>query len=151
MLASIVYMIGCAFVAGILSSLLIMFKPVKERDETKPWRTFALVYIFVAAAPYGYIEILSRAYGHNMEAAITKAYDSTSFVGPLRYYRVMSCRKESARVLIIGTDKTDWGGDDSPVISVQLVKDGDKWKPDSYKILTSGKLNQDNLVLPPFW
>lgn len=151
MLASIVYMIGCAFVAGVLASLLIMFKPVKERDETRPWRTFGLVYIVVLIAPYCYIEALTRSYGKPMESAISKAYDATNFTGPLKYYRVMSCRNSTARVLLIGSDKTDWGGDDTPVVSVQMVKDGDHWKAETYKVLTSGKLNQDNLVLPPFW
>lgn len=151
MLASIVYMIGCAFVAGILASVFIMLKPVKDRDDTKPWRTFILVYLFVIASPYAYIEVVTRSYGQSMEAALNKAYDATSFTGPMRYYRVMSCRKDTARCIIVGTDKTEWGGDDTPVMSVNMIKDGDKWKADSYKILTSGKLNQDSLVLPPFW
>jgi hypothetical protein len=152
MLGVVVYLVGCAVVAGILASLLVMLRPVKDRDETKPWLTFVFSYIFVVAAPYIYVEVVTNMYGPPMKNAVEKGYGAAKFNGPMKYYRITGYTKESARVLVVGSDVEPWGGSDEPVVSVVVRRDkSGSWVADSYKVLTSGRLNQDNLVLPPYF
>lgn len=151
MLGTIFYALGCFAAAMILSSIIVMTRSIEARDEAKPWKTFIFMFIFCLAAPFGYCEILTRAYGKSMESAINKAYDSTPCNGPLRYYRVVSCHKDEAHALVVGTDNGDYNVE-SPVISVNLVRDKKgNWKPDTFKVLTSGRLNQDAFVFPPYY
>jgi len=152
MLGTVAYLIICAIVAGILASLLVMFRPVKDRGETKPWISFIFCYIFVVIAPYAYIEVITKMYGTPMEDAVAKGYAAAQFNGPIKYYRIVSYDKQTARVLVVGTDVAEWGGTENPVVSVVLRKEHNgSWAADSYKVLTSGRLNQDNLVLPPYF
>lgn len=152
MLGTIFYAIGCFAVAAVISSLLIMMKPVHVRDESKPWVTFILVYLVVLAAPYGYCEFLTRQYGQAIEPAVKKAYASVNCNGPMRYFRLTSYHGHVAKALLVGSDKADWGGMESPVISVTLNKSSDgSWQAESYKVLSSGRLNQDCFVFPPYY
>lgn len=152
MLGTIFYAIGCFFSAAVLATLLVVMKPMRSRDDAKPWKTFIGSFIFCLAAPFLYCEALTKAFGVPMADAVQKAYAESGINGPMRYYRVTSCNSDGAKVLVVGTDKQNWGGTDSPVISVTLVKDtSGKWKADSYRVMTSGRLNQDALVFPPYY
>jgi len=152
MLGTIFYAVGCFFAAAVLATILVVFRPMHKRDELKPWKTFIFSFIFCLAAPFGYCEILTRAFSTPMVGAIDKAYAQSGINGAMRYYRLTSYGGDSAQVLIVGTDNQSWGGKESPVISVSLSKNshGD-WKADSYRILSSGRLNQDAFVFPPYY
>ncbi len=136
----------------VLSSLIIMTRSTHARDEGKPWKTFIVTFVFCLAAPYGYCEALTRMYGKPMEGAIKRAYAAANFTGAMRYYRVVSYHTNTARALLVGTDKEEWGGVETPVVSVTLSKrDDGTWKSESYRIVTSGRLNQDGFVFPPYY
>lgn len=152
MLGTIFYAIGCFAAAAVLSSLVVMMRPMTKRDDLKPWKTFIFMFILCLAAPFGYCEVLTKAYGKPMEPAIAHAYENSGINGAMRYFRITSFHKDTAKALVVGSDKQDWGGQDSPVISVTLSKKEDgTWKAESFKVLSSGRLNQDSFIFPPYY
>ena len=152
MLGTLFYAIGCFFCAMVLASLLVVMRPMRARDESKPWKTFIFSFIFCLAAPFGYCEVLTLAFSTPMKPAIEKAYDQSGFNGPLRYARLISYHGDVAKAILVGTDNSNWGGQESPVISVTLSKNNvGEWKADSYRVMSSGRLNQDSFVFPPYY
>jgi hypothetical protein len=152
MIGTIIYAIACFAAAGVLATLLILTRPIKIRDELKPWKTFIFMWIFCLALPYGYCEFLTRMHGKAMSDAIELAYEKGNFNGPLRYFRLTSFKQTAAKAIIVGSDIDPLMGEESPVMSVNLVKEQDgNWRAASYKILTSGRLNQDSFVFPPYY
>lgn len=136
----------------LLASFVLMLRSPSRRDEGKPWFTFIWVYLLVLAAPYIYCEVLTRKYGPLMDSSIQAAYKSASFSGPMRYYRLTGFKGTSATAIVIGNDNQSWGGNENPVIKVTLeLKNDGKWKAESFKVMSSGRLNQDNFVFPPFY
>ena len=83
---------------------------------------------------------------------IQDAYDGSEITGPLQYFRLVGYRPEKeATALVIGSERESWGGTDRPVLSVHLVKEGDSWKAESYKIVSCERLSKDGYTFPPYW
>lgn len=142
----------CAAIAGILTVVSTVFRPIHRKGDSKPWYAMFGFFIFVFSLPYIYTEGLTKVYGPKMKAAIVDAYDSCEIQGPMHYFRIVGYRPDKeATALVIGSERQSWGGTDRPVVSVHLVKDGDQWKADSYKIVSCDRLNKDGYTFPPYW
>lgn len=148
----IVYLLACFAVAGVLTFLFVMMRPVNSRDELKSWRVLLTLYIVCLGLPYAWGEVLTRAVGDNMKSTVSKALDSAGIDGDLSYYRVIMYTGQSARVVAVAHEKTsDWGGSDKPVVAMTLVKDGSGWRTDSYRIINSFDQHLDGFTFPPYY
>lgn len=136
----------------LLGGLFLAFKSPKRTDDVKMSTVYLWTFLLCAAAPYVYVEVQTASKGKDLHAAVEATYSATPFNGEMRYYKVLSCSSNHAHVLLVGDDKADWGGLEHPVLSVNLNKDSSgKWKADKYTVLASGRLNEDRLVLPPYF
>lgn len=151
MIGAIVYLLGCLIVAFILTTIYVMMRPVHSRDELKSWRVFTIFYVLVLAAPYGYAEIMTRLVGGPMKSAVADALDDSDCGGDLKYYKVIRYNGTTARVIAVTEGSASWGGTDKPVVAMTLEKEGDKWKVDSYLIVSSFKSGQDGFTFPPYF
>jgi hypothetical protein len=142
----------CLLVASILTVMSTVFRPIHKKGDSKPWYAFMAFFAFCFSLPYIYTEGLTKLYGQKMKVAITEAYDSCEIRGPMHYFRVIGFRPDKeAEALVIGSERESWGGTDRPILSVHLVKQGDSWVADSYKIVSCDRLNKDGYVFPPYW
>lgn len=151
MFSYIAYAIVAFVVALALTLLGVVVRPLKNRDEQRPGRVLLTYFILSLVLPYIAVEVMTRAVGKNMKDAIEAAYDEAHFQGPMLYYKVLYFAGSRAKALAVGEEKQDWGGMDRPVVNVNLVKKGDKWVCDSYRIVCSDRLNKDGIVFPPYW
>lgn len=151
MFTLIFYTSVCAAVAGILTVLSTLFKPIHKKGDSKPWLNLLGFFIVCFAAPFVYTESLTKMYGPKMDAAIKDAYSSCEIEGPMHYYRVIGFRPTEATAIVIGSERESWGGTDRPILAVHLVKEGEKWQADSYHIVYCGRLNKDGYIFPPYW
>jgi|GEM_PF-4600874 len=114
MIQMIGYLIGCLVGAGILTFLYAMTRPIRARGEMKSWKTIVGFFIVLVLAPYAWGEVLTRLYGKGMKepivAVLVAVLDDLKVNGGLRYYRVVSCWHDKARVIAVGTDQESWGG-----------------------------------------
>lgn len=151
MFGALFYAIGCFFVAGILTFISTMFRPIQDKGESRPWRAFIVWMILVLSAPYVYAEILTQTVGKSMTKAIKEGYDSVDINGPMQTSKVIWYTPHSAKVIVIGLEKVSWGGTDRPIAVLNLKKDGLNWKVDSYRLVYSDRLNKDGISFPPYW
>lgn len=146
------YTIVCAALAGVLTVVSQIFRPIHKKGDSKPWYAWFFFFIIVFSLPYAYTEGLTKTYGAKMKDAIADAYDSSEIQGPMHYYRIIGYRPDKeATAIVIGSEKESWGGTDRPIVSVHLVKEGDAWKADSCTIVACQRLNRDGYDFPPYW
>jgi hypothetical protein len=152
MFTLLAYAGGCAIIAGILTVLSTIFRPIHKKGDSKPWYAAFAFFVLVFSIPYAYTEGLTKMFGAKMQVAIRDAYDSSEIQGPMKYFRIIGYRPEKeATAFVIGSEKESWGGTDRPVLQVHLIKEGEGWKADSYKILSCDRLNKDGYTFPPYW
>ena len=151
MFGALFYCIGCFFIAGILTFFTAMFRPIQDKGESRPWRAFIVWMVLVTAAPYVYAEVLTQTVGKNMTKAIKEGYDSADIQGKMQTYKVIWYTPTTAKVIVIGLEKVSWGGTDRPLAVLNLKKDGQTWKVDSYRLVYSDRLNKDGISFPPYW
>ncbi|MCH8977679.1 MAG: hypothetical protein IH945_00345 [Armatimonadetes bacterium] len=145
------YMIGCLIPAAVLTLFVSLVRPIKGLDTFFSWRWLLGFYLVALAAPYGYTEILTRIYGDPMEEAVERTMVGASNMGTLDYYKVFSCRDGKARVIAVGIEKSDWGGDERPVMGINLELNGDVWEAVEFNWVTSEQRSKDSITLPPYW
>lgn len=142
----------CAVVAGILTVMSTIFRPIHRKGDSKPWYAMFGFFIVAFAAPYIYTEGITKLYGSKMKSAIAEVYEGSEIRGPMKYFRVIGYRPDKeATAYVIGSEKESWGGTDRPVLQVHLVDEKGCWKVDSYKILSCDRLNKDGYTFPPYW
>lgn len=151
MIGIIVYILSCFAAAVTLTFLYVMMRPVRSRDELKSWRVLLIMYIVCLGGPYAYAEVMTKLVGGPMANAVNTAIDESEVGGDLQYYKVLTYNGHSARVIAVTHGKAEWGGTDKPVIAMTLQKSGDKWKLDSYRIVSSWHTGDDAFTFPPYY
>jgi hypothetical protein len=143
---------GIAFFAALFMTMLyIMTRRFEFRDEARPARVFIIWFVIALIGPYAFVETLTRTVGTRMKDVVGQVYDDADFSGPLLYYKVVFYTGSKAKVVAIGEEKQSWGGMDHPVVAMNLVRDTEGWKLDTYRIVESDRLNKDGIIYPPFW
>ncbi|MCH7945830.1 MAG: hypothetical protein IIC73_07435 [Armatimonadetes bacterium] len=144
-------MIGCLVLAAILTVFISLVRPIKKLDTFLSWRWLLAFYVVALVVPYGYTEIMTRVYGGPMEAAVEETMLGASNMGVLDYYKVFSCRNGKARVIAVGIEKSDWGGDERPIMGINLELNDGIWEAVEFNWVTSEQRSKDSVTLPPYW
>lgn len=151
MIGAIVYILGCVAASLVLTCLYVMFRPVSSRDELKSWRVMGVMFVVSMLMPYGYAEVMSRIVGGKMESAVKASLEDAGVKGDLQYFRVVLYTGSTARIVAVANEKADWGGSDRPILAITLKKDGEKWKSDSYRVVSSFNRGSDGFTFPPYY
>lgn len=151
MLGLFFYAAGSFVVSMVLTFLYSMFRTVKARDEYKSWKVLAIFSALVFIGPYGYNEYLTRRYTKDMKQAVLDGMDDAGIVGELRYFRVISAKDTTARVIAVAVENQDWGGTERPVVAITLKKDNKGWRSDSFLVVNSISRNADSYTFPPYY
>lgn len=149
--SSIFYAIGCFVLASLLTIFKTMLRPSHMRDGQKAWVTFLVFFFVVGAAPYAFIEVLTKTQGPSMEKAVKAAYANIDVQGPMMYYRVTWYTGNAASVYVVGKELQAWGGYDHPVLQLTMKKVNGEWKTESFKAIDWPRLNKDGIVFPPMY
>jgi hypothetical protein len=141
----------CLVIAGAVTLVHSLMRPVHSKGESKSWKVLFTVFVICLTGPYGYIEVLTRSVGKDLKRAVEEGYADSGIQGPLQYFKVISYSGNKARVVVVGTERESWGGTDRPVVALTLVKDGSGWHSDSFNVVYSDRLNKDRSTMPPYW
>jgi len=144
--------IGAAIVlAAILTIVYALTRPISARGDLKTWRVMIGLTIFVAAVPYLWCEVLTKLYGRGMSTPIQEVMAELDIDGGLRYYRVITCYNNRARVVAVGQDNENWGGTEQPVVAINMRKENGEWQAESFNVVNSLNRNKDSYTFPPYW
>lgn len=152
MIGTIGYLIMCFFIAGVLTLLYALTRPINARGEMRSWRVLMSLFVVVVFVPYLWGEALTKLYGQGMKEPIEGVLDELQVSDGLRYYRVIRYSGKEARVIAVGEEKESWGGTEQPVVAISMKKNGKgQWVADSYTVVNSLKRNEDSMTFPPYW
>ena len=152
MVGMIGYMIACLVVAAVLTVFISLARPIKGLDTFFSWRWLLGLYVVALTAPYGYVEVMTEVYGKQMGESVEATMVNASKMGSLDYYKVLTYSDGKARVIAVGVEKSDWGGDERPVMGIDMVLDDDnQWEAVEFNWITSDQRSKDSITLPPYW
>lgn len=151
MLGIFAYLGATLVIAAVFTLVVVLFRPIKDRDEMRSWRVLLAFFLFTTGAPYVWCEVLTRIEGKQMQAAVAEVFDTLEVTEGMSYFRVLTLWKDRARVIAVGTDKEDWGGTDRAVVAISLKRTSGTWVADSYNVVQSLKRNRDGFTFPPYW
>ncbi len=147
----LVYLVGTTVVGSLVAFVIAMFKVGPGKPEFSFGKTLGACLLIVGALPFGYVEYLSRSKGPALRSAIHEWYRSDDAIeGKLVGQKVLAFTGSTATVLVIGQERSDWGGTDRPIIRLKLAKEGGKWKAEGAQVLRSFRLGKDEFIFPPY-
>lgn len=140
-----------AFAAAVVLTLVYsLFRPIKKHDEILSWRVLGALYVLALAAPYGYVEFMTRRHAAPMAAAVAETADEATTDGTLLFFKVFKCSENRARVIAVSRERSSWGGDERSVMAINMEKVGGKWESVEFNWVTSDQRNADSVSLPPY-
>ncbi len=151
MFGVVAYIGACMGVSGAITLLFVLSRPIHTRDDQRSWRLWIGLFVASIIAPYAFFEVMTRTVGAGMQPIVESTLDAEGIQGELRYYKVLFYTGKRAWVVAVGTEKTVWGGNDSPVVRMVLDKSGKEWELVSSNTVYSDNKNLDGIVFPPFW
>lgn len=151
MLGLFFYTAMCALASIVLTFLYSMMRSVQSRDEFKSWKVMVIFFALCFGGPYGYNEYLTRTVGADAKSAVADALYDAGIDGKISYYRVVSMKGQTARVIAVATENQDWGGTERPVVAVTIKRGPSGWKSDTYTVVNSLSRNADSYTFPPYY
>jgi len=151
MFGVILYIGACSAVAGAITFLWVITRPIHTRDEMRSWRVFGALMIIALSLPYGVFEALTGYVGKELDKGVEEAMMLEGIEGELRYYRVLWYDGHTAYVTAVGSEPSSWGGEDRPVLRITLEKTPKGWTATYAKVIYSDNRNKDGVVFPPYW
>jgi hypothetical protein len=151
MLGLFFYTAACVGVAIVLTFIYSMFRSVQSRDDYKSWRVMAIFFVLTFLAPYGYNEYLTRTASPGLKDAVLDGLFDADVKGDLNYFRIVSVKGDTARVIAVTTEHQDWGGTERPVVALTMKKDAKGWKSDTFLVVNSVSRNADSYTFPPYY
>jgi hypothetical protein len=151
MLGFLGYGIAAFAVAVVLTLLYSLFRPIKKHDDILSWRVLAILYVLTLAAPYTYVEVVTRMNGAEMKQSLEDLTFEATKDGEMLFYKVLKCDGEKARVIVVNRETSFWGGKERSVMAVNMEKNDGKWEAVEFNWVTSDQRNKDSVTLPPYW
>jgi len=151
MLSIGIYSIACFFAALLLTTIYVFCRPLHGREEVKSWRVMIVMFLLCYFGPYGYVEGMTHFFAKPMDKALKQAYYAADLHGDVTAEKLLFTNGHDARALVVGFEEEGWHLTDKPIVAVSLTEEDGKWKPVSYDVLQSDRMNRDSLVFPPYW
>lgn len=151
-LGMIAYLVGAIIVGAVLTIIMSIFRNVKSHDDFRSWRWMSLFAVLAALGPYVYAEGRTKIEGEGMQDAVDAVFKSAKVNGKVSYYKVMKSDAKSAKLIIVGKEKTTTNDRESCVLMATLKHDPKKgWKADSFEFVDSFDRGKDGITFPPYW
>lgn len=147
----LVYFVATVVVGSLLAFIIAMFKVGPGKPEFSFGKALAACLVFVGAGPFVYVEALSRMKRPMLEPAIHAWFQHDGAIdGKLVGEKVLLCSADSATVLLIGQERSTWGGWDRPIVRLRLGREKGKWAAKEATVLRSFRLDKDEFIFPPY-
>src|SRR5277367_131548 len=102
-----------------------MFGQTLSKSSDKSFARIRNCVLLSMVGPFVFAEILTKTVGSQLEPAITKTFAKMPVDGQIKYYRVTKFTGSSATVIAVAEEPDKWGGQDRPVVEIDLTKGTD--------------------------
>ena len=158
MIEWLVYLLTGAAAGFAIAFIYALFKVGPGKPEFPFGRALLICLVLAWGGPFGYVEVVTRLNSRQFDPVVKDYFegDDCPLKGSVKYYKVLYTTGDKALVYLVGDEPQSWGGNDSPVIKLNLKKTtkgssgNGGWDVDSWKLLRSDRLQKDNLVWPPY-
>jgi len=150
MIGSIFYAVGTFVVGFILTTIFVALRPLKTTAERKTWPILLLMMVLAGGTPFAFVEYNTKEYGPAMKAAVKGEWNFVDIDADLDYFKVLYIKNNRAKVLVAGTEEAAWGRDRC-FAHVDLIKVNGKWESEDHAVINSLRVNQDQIVFPPYY
>lgn len=143
-------MLGCLAVGFVLTIFVSLFRSTKNDNFKSGW-FIASFAVLAGLAPYIYHEYLTRKWSPVFEKAAKSVVSQAKVAGKLSYFRVVSANEERAKIVVVCSEKGQFGEPERAVLEVELKSAKGKWHPATYSFVNSFKRQKDGATMPPYW
>lgn len=141
-----------ALVAAIVVTLLLSWlTPMWKKDESRPGVTFAVSLFLLGAGPFFLTEVQTAVWGKELSEVAEHGYYEAGLGGELAYHKVVLFQGDRARLLVVGRQPSEWGGQERPSAWVFAHKDSVGWVLDRAEPINSDRARRDGIRFPPYW
>ncbi|HCE00741.1 MAG TPA: hypothetical protein DER07_06830 [Armatimonadetes bacterium] len=151
MFSMIVYSLGALATAIVVTLLIAGLTPLRRKDEARPGMTFAIALFLFGAGPFFLTEVQTAVWGRSLSEVAEEGYYEAGLGGELAYHKVVLFQGDRARLLVVGREPSEWGGEDRPSAWVYARKAPTGWVVDHATPINSDKERRDGIRFPPYW
>jgi len=144
------YMLGCLAVGFVLTIIVSLFRSTKNDNFKSGW-FIACFAVLAGLAPYGYHEFLTRKWAPLFEKTAKSVVSQAKVAGKMSYMRVVAADEFQAKILVVCSEKGQFGEPERTVMEVLLKNTNGKWHATTYSFVNSFKRQKDGSTLPPYW
>lgn len=145
------YGLACFAGASVVTVIVSLFRPIKQKDEFKSWRVLLVSFVLALALPYAYFEGLTKLKGKGMDVAYEDILVDADVAGEMVYFKVLEADGKSAKTLMVAEDKDEGGFPERAVFKVDLSRGKHGWEAESYEVVNSFARQKDGFTFPPYW
>lgn len=151
MIGFIFYGLACFFAAVLVTIVISLFRPIKQKDDFKSGRILLVSFVLALGIPYGYFEALTRLKGTGMDVAYEDILVDADVAGDMVYYKVINVKGDVAKTVMVAEDKDEGGMPERAVFEVELRNGKRGWEAESYEVVNSFARQKDGFTFPPYW
>ena len=86
-----------------------------------------------------------------MANAIVYALEDAEIYNKPEYYKILNFKEDTARVVLVVKERSEWGDIERTVMTMNLAKDEDGWSARKYRFVNSFHRQKDESTFPPYW
>ncbi|MFN3682664.1 MAG: hypothetical protein ACK41F_01885 [Fimbriimonadaceae bacterium] len=151
MFSMIVYSLGALATAIVVTLLVAWLTPLRRKDEARPGMTFAVTLFLFGAGPFFLSEVQTAVWGKPLAEVAEEGYYEAGLRGELAYHKVVLFQGDRARLLVVGREPSEWGGEERPSAWVVARKDPTGWVVETATPINSDRERRDGIRFPPYW
>jgi hypothetical protein len=145
------YLLAAIVVGFILTMGVSLFHPMKKLDDFKPLRWVIAMAVVAGAAPYGWIEYVTRQNQAELKPVVEYAVKVRKVRGPLLYWKVLYKNESRARVVAVAQEKSLFGNPERTVMSMDVEKVKKGWRTTDFEFVNSFSRSLDYSTFPPYF
>ena len=151
MVVLIGYLLAAVVAGFILTMVVSLFHPMKKLDDFKPLRWALALAVVAGAAPYGWIEYVTRKNEADLRPVVEYAVKVRQVKGPLTYFKVIWRDDDQAKIVAVATERSIWGNPERTVMSMDVKRDPKGWKTTDFEFVNSFSRSLDYATFPPYF
>ena len=158
MIEWLVYLLTGAAAGFAIAFIYALFKVGPGKPEFPFGRALIICLLLTWSGPFAYVEVMTRLHTRQFDAIVKDYFDGDDcpLKGKIKYYKVLYTTGDAAQIYLVADEPQSWGGNDSPLVKLNLKRSSKGtganggWVVDSWKLLRSDRLQKDSVVWPPY-